>query len=325
MQEHTITSDDEGMRLDRFIRRHLEGITQGRIEKLLRRGAIRVDKAKAKSSNRLSEGQVVTLPSETTLDSPMKPKAKPRPDEKIVKILRNSVIARGEGWLAINKPSGLASQGGANTKHHIDGALAEAFSAHSEDKPRLVHRLDKDTSGVMVIATNLATSRKLAQGFKAHDHSKIYLALVLGEPKKSHGTINTPLAKKGGKGHEKVTADTEGQQAITKYQTLETFGIGALVALHPLTGRTHQLRAHMAHLGHPILGDGKYGGRKVFPHPSITRLCLHAAYLRFNIGKNQEITAPLPDDLMPVMEFFGLDIKKALAQTSAPNLFRDTP
>ena len=165
MQEHTITSDDEGMRLDRFIRRHLEGITQGRIEKLLRRGAIRVDKAKAKSSTRLSEGQVVTLPTEIKIDSPRETKSKPRPDEKIVKILRNSVIARGEGWLAINKPSGLASQGGANTKHHIDGALEEAFSAHSEDKPRLVHRLDKDTSGVMVIATNLATSRQARSRF----------------------------------------------------------------------------------------------------------------------------------------------------------------
>lgn len=317
-RDYPVASADEGTRLDRFVRRHHDGINQGRIEKLLRSGSIRVDGAKAKSSTRLNEGQVVTMPAVLTTSAPA---AKPqhRPDARIVESLREAELARGDGWIAINKPSGLASQGGAGTKHHVDGALAEAFPG--DEKPRLVHRLDRDTSGILVVATSLAASRELARGFQGHGHRKTYLALVLGTPRIHQGEVDAPLLKAGGKGQEKMVIDEDnGLHARTLYTVLEAMGRAAsLVALRPMTGRTHQLRAHMAAIGCPILGDGKYGGAEAFPHACVTRLCLHAAHL--DLASGEAISAPITPDLKPVMAFFGIDPEAAVARARQPNLF----
>ena len=317
-RDYPVSLDEDGTRLDRFIRRHHDGINQGKIEKLLRSGSIRVDGSKAKSSTRLNQGQLVTMPAALAVGTP-RPRTEHRPDPAVVSALRDAVIARGKGWIAINKPSGLASQGGAGTVQHVDGALAEAFPG--EGPPRLVHRLDRDTSGIMVVATSLAASRELARGFQGHGHQKTYLALVLGVPRPQQGTIDAPLIKAGGKGQEKMVVDYDiGQTARTDFTVLEAMGRSvSLVALSPLTGRTHQLRAHMATLGCPILGDGKYGGSESFPHDCVTRLCLHAAHLVLEGG--EAITAPCPPDLAKIMGFFGVDAAGAIRRTSQPRLF----
>ena len=324
LRDFPVSGAEDGTRLDRFIRRHHEGINQGRIEKLLRSGSVRVDGAKAKSSTRLAEGQVVTMPA--SLDIPRsaaKPAPKHTPDPAVVERVRRAEIARGDGWIAINKPSGLASQGGAGTRDHVDGALAAAFPG--EEPPRLVHRLDRDTSGVMVVATSLAASRRLARGFQGkgaqQGHRKTYLSLVLGVPETRKGLIDAPLAKAGGRGAEKMVVDPDdGQSARTAFVVLEALGRSAgLVALQPITGRTHQLRAHMANIGCPILGDGKYGGADAFPNDSITRLCLHAAHLVLEGG--DAITAPPPPDLLGALGFFGIDPGEAMRRAADPDLF----
>ena len=328
-----ITESEHDTRLDRFIRRHHPDVNQGRIEKLLRRGVIRVDGNKCKSSFRLATGMEVSMPktifptgaNKTSSDQDgqsVKPRKAAKADPKVVQAVQDAVITRGDGWLVLNKPSGLATQGGTRTARHVDGALADAFPEY--EKCRLVHRLDRDTSGLLVVATDLAMSRRLAKGFQHHDHQKTYLALVLGSPKISMGKIDAPLLKAGGPGHEKMVVDDTGQSAVTLYRVLEEMaGRVSLVALRPMTGRTHQLRAHMAYLGCPILGDGKYGGAEAFPNDVVRRLCLHAASIQLDIGakRRKSVTASLPDDIKSILTFFGLDHDQALASASDPDCF----
>ena len=317
--DHHITSEDAGSRLDRFVRRHHPMINQGRIEKLLRGGAIRVDGAKAKSSTRITEGQTVTMPA-VIMTEASKPKPHHRISPAVVKTVQAAVITRGDGWIALNKPSGLATQGGSGTHQHVDGALAQAFP--EEEKLRLVHRLDRDTSGVLVVATNLTAARELAAGFQHQDHAKTYLALALGVPKIKQGVINAPLAKTGGKGHERMSVDEDGQPAVTLYKVLDHMGRSvSLVALRPKTGRTHQLRAHLASIGCPILGDGKYGGAEAFPNEAVMRLCLHAA--AFEMADGSFVSAPIPDDMRRVFDFFGLDADAAYRAASDAQCFED--
>ncbi|XDZ66445.1 RluA family pseudouridine synthase [Alphaproteobacteria bacterium LSUCC0684] len=319
-RNYIISGDDDGTRLDRFIRRHHAGINQGRIEKLLRNGAIRVDGAKAKSSTRIAEGQTVIMPDQIMVEE-SRPKAAKSNDPALAREIREAEIGRGEGWIAINKPSGLATQGGAGTHRHVDGVLEDAFPGG--ERPRLVHRLDRDTSGILLVATTLPASRALAMGFQQHRHQKTYLALVLGVPKIRAGLIDAPLAKLGGPGHEKMAVDeAKGKSARTIYRVLETMGRAAsLVAMQPLTGRTHQLRAHMAYLGHPILGDGKYGGSEAFPNEDIRRLCLHAAHLVLESGET--VSAPIPGDLAKAFRVFGLGTASALHAAADPSLFEE--
>ncbi len=321
----TVTESDNGTRLDRFVRRHHPDVNQGRIEKLLRGGVIRVDGAKAKSSFRLETGMDVSMPKKIiTPDVAPRPKKISNADPKTVAAVQDALIVKGKGWLALNKPSGLATQGGSGTKHHVDGALADAFPEF--EKCRLVHRLDRDTSGLLVVGTDLATSRHLANGFQRHDHDKTYLALILGTPKIPLGKITAPLMKAGGKGHEKMVVDDDGQFATTLYRVIEHMaGRVSLVAMRPLTGRTHQLRAHMAYLGCPILGDGKYGGAEAFPNDEITRLCLHAAAIHLDLGKGprKSVTASLPDDIKSIFTFFGLDAGQAMAKAAHLDCFEE--
>ena len=332
--ELTITEDDSGTRLDRFIRRHHPEVNQGRIEKLLRGGVIRVDGAKVKSSHRLLEGMAVSMPKVIILDSAPKVKPIPTADPKVIETVRDAFVAKGEGWLALNKPSGLATQGGSGTKHHVDGALSYAFPEY--EKLRLVHRLDRDTSGLLVVATDLAMSRHLARGFQRHDHDKTYLALVLGVPKIAQGKISAPLMKVGGRGHEKMAVDDDGQSATTFYRVIEQIGHSfSLVAMRPKTGRTHQLRVHMSYLGCPILGDAKYGGEDALQQDIAKRLCLHSAFIGLDLsdasggdghrggGRKVELTAPLPEDLRGTLSFLGLDSGDALARATHPDCFEE--
>ena len=229
-------------------------------------------------------------------EAPATQKQVPKATPQIRKQFDSMHLAEGDSWLAINKPPGLAVQGGSGTSRHVDGML-QALAEGDEDRMRLVHRIDKDTSGVLLLARDRVAARHLTRAFQQQDMEKTYLALVAGAPPETL-EMKGALLKRGGAGGEMMAVDPEGQPSHSSLRLIEPAGIRmALVALQPRTGRTHQLRVHMAHEGHPIIGDGKYGGARAHPgaHPGggiAGKLHLHAWRLRLADGTL--IEAPLP-------------------------------
>jgi 23S rRNA pseudouridine955/2504/2580 synthase len=265
----TVAPEEAELRLDRWFRQHYPGLGHGRLEKLLRTGQVRVDGKRAKSGTRLAAGQVVRVPPLTPPEPGSAAKrAAPAADPRDLEALRASVLFRDQAVIAIDKPAGLAVQGGSGQHRHLD-AMLDGLRFGSAERPRLVHRLDKDTGGVLLLARTAAAARKLTAAFKGKSARKVYWALVAGAPPEPRGLIDLPLSKAGGAGAEKMAAGADGKPAQTLYQVVQTRKVaGAAVSwlvLMPLTGRTHQLRAHCAVLGAPILCDGKYGGRAAFP------------------------------------------------------------
>ena len=252
-----VSADEDGLRLDRWFKRHFPQVTHGRLEKLLRTGQVRVDGRRVKASDRLTQGALIRVP-------PIAAEAlarKPDISAEDAKFIRSLIIAEEPDIYILNKPAGLAVQGGSKTHRHIDGMLS-ALSTDGE-RPRLVHRLDRDTAGVLIIARTVAAASAMGDLLQNHRIRKPYWAIVTGSPSPRQGEIDLPLAKIGPHGEERMEAvepEEGGQRAITRYETLDAAaGKFAFLALEPVTGRTHQLRAHLAALGHPILGDVKYG------------------------------------------------------------------
>jgi len=306
--------EDADQRLDRWFKRHYPQIGFGLLARLLRTGQIRVDGARAKPSTRLKAGQELRLPPQIE-DAP-EPVADgaPRVSAADAEELRARVLYRDDGVLAIDKPAGLAVQGGSGQKRHLDAMLA-ALCFEKDEPPRLVHRLDKDTSGVLLLARDAATAKALTAAFKGKDVRKLYWAAVAGAPKPPRGRIDLPLAKLPAREGERMGVDRQsGQRAETLYRTLAARGRrAAWLALMPLTGRTHQLRAHLSAIGHPILGDGKYGGDKAHPGDLGAlpgRLLLHARELALahpEDGTTLRITAPLPEHMRAAWQALGFD------------------
>jgi 23S rRNA pseudouridine955/2504/2580 synthase len=208
------------------------------------------------------------------------------------------VIHRDPQALVLNKPPGLATQGGTKTTAHVDGLL-DALSYGEETRPKLVHRLDKDTSGALLVARTGRAAAFFAKAFSGRTARKVYWALVVDVPSIDDGTIDLPIGKQPGTGGEKMHIDEEnGSPARTRYRVIERAGNRACwVELQPFTGRTHQLRVHMAAIGHPIVGDGKYGGAAAFLTGGISRkMHLHARRLRVDHpdGGKIDVTAELP-------------------------------
>ena len=312
VETRIVDADEAEQRLDRWFKRHFPAVTHGQLSKLLRTGQIRIDGKRAKSNQRLEPGQAIRIPP-LGLEAPHLQFAKPaRRDSETGAELIEAIIYRDDDMIALNKPAGLAVQGGSGTTKHVDGALDSLRFGYSE-RPRLVHRLDKDTSGVLVLARTQRAARRLTHAFRAKSALKVYWALVVGEPKPTNGQIELPIGKLPGKLGEKMAVDhEEGQSAVTRYVTLEKLGRrAALVALSPVTGRTHQLRVHMEAIGTPILGDGKYGGPEAFLQgDGVSRkLHLHARAIRIpdEDGVPIEIIAPLQDHMIRSFDFFGLE------------------
>jgi 23S rRNA pseudouridine955/2504/2580 synthase len=320
----TVEEQDASLRLDRWFKRHYPALGHSQLEKLLRTGQIRVDGKRARSGDRIEPGQAIRVPPLGDLRAPAQPRL-PRPKPADAAMLQVAIMHRDEAVIVLNKPPGLAVQGGTATERHVDGLLDGLRFGNSE-RPRLVHRLDKETSGILVIARTAAAAAFLTRAFREKTTRKIYWAIVVGLPKLRQGRIDLALAKTPGHGGERVRPDSdEGRHAITYYRVIANAGTQASwLALMPITGRTHQLRAHCAAIGTPILGDGKYGG--VAAHlagvPGSRRLHLHARSLAIPhpLGGTLEVTAPLPPHMRRVREFFGFagDIADPFADLELP-------
>jgi 23S rRNA pseudouridine955/2504/2580 synthase len=307
----TVGEADGTLRLDRWFRRHYPGLGHGHLEKLLRTGKVRVDGKKAKAGDRVSPGMAIRVPPLDDNGSTPSSERGPRPRPQDEALLRDLILHRDDHAIVINKPTGLAVQGGSDTTRHVDGML-DGLRFGNEERPRLVHRLDKDTSGVLLIARTAAAAAFFTRAFREKTTRKIYWAIVAGLPNPRQGKIDLALAKGPGKGGERVRADDDGKDAVTYYTVVDAAGDRASwLALLPLTGRTHQLRAHCAAIGTPILGDGKYGGAAAhFPGIGAAhRLHLHARALEIPhpAGFTLKVTAPLPEHMQRMWEFFGFD------------------
>nr|WP_137676360.1 RluA family pseudouridine synthase [Parerythrobacter lutipelagi] len=317
VRQFTVSEDDDGIRLDRWFKRNLPKIGFATISRWARTGQIRVDGGRAKPDDRLSEGQVLRVPpgGEAAHKAP-KPKRELTADE--IAEAEAMVIMQTKSAIVLNKPPGLATQGGSKTTKHVDGLL-DAFVKGEEPRPRLVHRLDKDTSGVLLIAKSPSAAASFSRRFAGRSARKIYWALVVGVPDVREGTIDAPLAKQPGTGGEKMHVDLEnGQTAKTRYRVVETAAKKACwIELEPLTGRTHQLRVHLDAIGHPIVGDGKYGGQDAFLTGSISRkMHLHARRLIITEpgGGKLDVTADLPEHFAASMDQMGFDISLSDAE-----------
>lgn len=314
VQTIAVTDDEADLRLDRWFKRRFPELGHGRLEKLLRTGQVRVEGRRVRSNTRLEPGQRVRVP--PLGEAPAAPPGKRPPaaiPEHETRALRAAVLYRDDDVLAINKPAGLAVQGGTGLDRHLD-AMLDALQFDAPERPRLVHRLDRDTSGVLLLARNVRTAAELTQAFRRKDCRKIYWAVVAGVPKHSSGRIELALAKLPGRAGERMAPDEEGKEAVTEYRVLDHAGKqAAWLELRPLTGRTHQLRAHCAAMGTPILGDRKYGGKAAFLAGSqdTRRLHLHARSieLRRAGGEVLHVTAPPPSHLTATLEFLGFAIE----------------
>ncbi len=328
VQQIEVTPDEGDQRIDRWIRNKFPQLKQGQIEKLCRKGEVRVDGGRVKSSSRVEAGQIVRMPplpdAHVTYG-----KEQARVSDADAKLIQSCVIYRDEHIIAINKPSGLPTQGGSKQTRHVDG-LSEALKFGFEEKPRLVHRLDKDTSGVLLLARTRQAAKSLTAAMRHRETRKIYWAVVAGVPRPYLGEIKYGLVKAGGGGrglgekmlcvHPRDVDRTEGaKRANTLYSTLYRVAErAAWVAMEPITGRTHQLRAHMAEIGHPIIGDGKYGGSsqenlgdgwgaKIGGAVS-DKLHLHAREMRFEHPETRKqitVTADMPEHMAETFETFG--------------------
>lgn len=332
VQTITVEAGEGDQRIDKFLKRRFPQLNQIRIEKMCRKGELRLDGGRVKPASRVEEGQTVRIPPlPSEHEVAQKRAATPRRiSDADTKLIQDAVIFKDDHIIAINKPPGLPTQGGSKQKRHVDG-LSEALKFGFEEKPRLVHRLDKDTSGVLLLARTRQMAAALTGAIRHRETRKIYWAVVAGVPTPYLGEIKYGLVKAPGHGakgegekmiciHPRDVDSTPGaKRAITQYATLyRVAGRAAWVAMEPITGRTHQLRAHMGGIQHPILGDGKYGGSSQDNMGDgwgagiggiiANKLHLHARSMTFEHPVTKKVitvTAPLPEHMAQTFDTLG--------------------
>lgn len=318
VETRLVTDDEADMRLDRWFRRHYPQVGHGVLQKLLRTGQVRVDGKRADANTRLLPGQTVRippLPDAAPLPADGEHGAatkavKPLFSDKEVAALRACVLYRDADVIVLDKPAGMAVQGGTGQAKHLD-AMLDLLKFDAEGRPKLVHRLDKDTSGCLVLARNGFAASRLTESFRGRDARKIYWAITVGVPEPHQGRIDLSLSKEMAAGGERMMVDERnGQRAQSYYNVLEhAHRKAAFVALWPRTGRTHQLRVHMNAIGTPILGDGKYAGQAAFIDGADMKRQLHLHARRIIIphprGGTIDVTAPLPEHMRAAWDYFG--------------------
>ena len=314
-----VRRDEDGMRVDRWFRTHFPSVGYTYLQKLLRSGQVRVDGKRVQANDRLAPGAQVRVPRIVREPAPSRPSV--APPQGLSKgdrdLIERNILFEDEHVLVLNKPFGIAVQGGTGTKRHIDGILA-GMSDRFGDRPRLVHRLDRDTTGVLLVAKHRDAAAKLGRIFQTRSAAKTYWALVKGVPKPPQGKVEAALVKASGPEGDRVRKARPGEQdaamhATTHYSVIDRVAHkAAWVSLKPVTGRQHQLRAHMALIGHPIVGDNKYEGDQHLPAENMdNKLHLHARRLIIPHpipGKPKiDVTAPLPEHMRRTFDLLGLD------------------
>ncbi|NJM50996.1 MAG: RluA family pseudouridine synthase [Sphingomonadales bacterium] len=320
IREFSVGADDDGIRLDRWFKRHLPDTSFNLVSRWARTGQIRVDGKRAAPGDRIAAGQKLRVPPadmESVAARPARVRKRVELTDDMADFAQSLVIYRDKDALVLNKPPGLATQGGTKTSEHIDGLL-DALFFDSDQRPKLVHRLDKDTSGALLIARSARAAAHFSKAFSSRTARKVYWALVVGVPSVEDGVVELPLAKQPGTGGEKMCVDHEnGQPSKSRYRIIERAGNAAHgLNCNHLPGRTHQLRVHMAAIGHPIVGDGKYGGKDAFLTGTISRkMHLHARRIRIDHpamnsagGEALDITANLPPHMANSLEDLGFDL-----------------
>ncbi len=312
-----VTPQEAGLRLDRWFRLRFPDIGHGYLQKLLRTGQVRVDSKRADANLRLATGQQIRVP-QAARSNTAKPNAAahttPKTDRDLIEAM---ILYEDDDVLVLNKPFGIAVQGGTGTRRHIDGILA-GMADRFGDRPRLVHRLDRDTTGVLLVAKHRDAAARLGRTFQTRSAAKTYWALVIGVPKPPQGKVEAALVKATDGDGDRVRKALPGEQdramhATTHYSVIDRVAHkAAWVSLKPVTGRQHQLRAHMALIGNPIVGDNKYGGDKTMLAEALeSKLHLHARRLVIPSPRpgapKIDVTAPLPEHMRRTWETLGLD------------------
>jgi 23S rRNA pseudouridine955/2504/2580 synthase len=320
-----VKAADAGMRMDRWLKANFPSLPHSLTQKLLRTGQVRLNGSRAKADHRVEAGDEVYLRRAAQLtDQGDKPADKPTPQPPMGvskadrTFIETMILFEDDELLVLNKPYGVAVQGGTKTKRQIDGILA-GMEDRFGGRPRLVHRLDRDTSGVLLVAKTRDAASRFGKLFQTRSVQKIYWALLKGIPRPAQGKVDAALVKASGPDGDRVRKARPGEQdiaqsAITNYNVIERAGPKlAWVTLKPVTGRQHQLRAHMAMIGHPIVGDQKYEGDKDLPVENIDiKLHLHARRLVVPRGKGEplDVSAPLPGHMLASWELLGLDANR---------------
>jgi 23S rRNA pseudouridine955/2504/2580 synthase len=324
VQTVTVAPDEDGMRLDRFFEARFPGLSFSHIQRIIRKGEVRVNGKRAQPKDRLLTGQAIRIPP-LKIEAP-KPRDNATSDQKDRAFIKSITLYEDDDVLVLNKPMGLAVQGGSGTYRHLDGMLG-SMTGKDGQRPRLVHRLDKDTSGCLLVAKTRFAAAALAKTFRTRSARKIYWALVAGVPKPKQGRISTYLAKDEREDESIMRiarhGETGASHAVTFYAVVDTAAQQlAWVSLKPVTGRTHQLRAHMAHIGHPIVGDPKYFSKENWELPGGLQNRLHLMARRIVVphprGGTIDITAPLPPHMAQTWNLIGFDAARYDPIVDAP-------
>jgi 23S rRNA pseudouridine955/2504/2580 synthase len=325
VQTAKVTADEAGMRVDRFVEARFPGLAFSHIQRIIRKGELRVNGKRAQPKQRLEAGQAVRIPP-LRLDQPRPSGSDAKARDQTRDFLKSITLYEDADVFVLNKPMGLAVQGGSGTTRHLDGML-EALRDAQGQRPRLVHRLDKDTAGCLLVAKTRFAASALAKTFRSRAARKIYWALVAGVPKPRQGRISTFLAKEEREDDSFMRVARHGEEgashAVTYYAVIDTAARQlAWLSLKPVTGRTHQLRAHMAHIGHPIVGDAKYFSKENWQLPGGMQDRLHLLARRVVVphprGGTIDVTAPLPPHMRQSWNLIGLDLKRYDPIVEAP-------